>query len=524
MRTPHRHHHHHCSCAQTSYLLPVLLACLLAYSVANIFTISMYDMLLTLSGLPYLPRVMTSASYHLTAGDIMRPLPPLGDCTYLTLESTYEEARVLLSQAQHTTVGAAGVVYGVQTHTFPLVDSHSSLTLIGSVSRAALEALFLQARNGGAQAAAAAADSTAAVSATAPATAGGGTVAGRSSTTNVAPAQEASRRSSLQLPPPLPAVGSGGSTGDRGGGGAAAFVSKLLLVTPSRPGSRGVAGAASGGGGGDGADDDGYSVIEDYGEESPPAAPARAVRSGAAPAALAAAAAATAPVRTMPAVGFSASRLPASGAGAGGAMGTGGSRGASAAAAANAGAGGGGGLSRGLSLRTMRDYLFNRGGECDWSVEHFPASWLSSRITFDGVPDDVLLDLTPDEQRSYVAAVAAAGTCRAAGARLLSLRVDPAPFQVAVVTPLPKLHYLFAICLFSHIYVTHRGALVGVVRKDDLSRAEAAAAPAGSSSSSSSGSAAAVAAIGVLRGSRRGSHGSNDGADHDRTALLTAAR
>lgn len=64
---------------QISHLLPVLLATLLAYATASVFTISVYDLMLLLSDLPYLPRVYKSSLYTLTAGDIMRQYPHAGD-------------------------------------------------------------------------------------------------------------------------------------------------------------------------------------------------------------------------------------------------------------------------------------------------------------------------------------------------------------------------------------------------------------------------------------------------------------
>jgi hypothetical protein len=46
--------------------------------------------------------------------------------------------------------------------------------------------------------------------------------------------------------------------------------------------------------------------------------------------------------------------------------------------------------------------------------------------------------------------------------------VDPAPFQVPDLTSLSLLHYLFAVCMYSRIYVTQHGRLVGVAYKGDF--------------------------------------------------------
>lgn len=50
--------------------------------------------------------------------------------------------------------------------------------------------------------------------------------------------------------------------------------------------------------------------------------------------------------------------------------------------------------------------------------------------------------------------------------------VDAAPFAVTEATPLPRIHYLFAICLFSELFVTAEGALAGIILKDDLAQSK----------------------------------------------------
>lgn len=45
---------------------------------------------------------------------------------------------------------------------------------------------------------------------------------------------------------------------------------------------------------------------------------------------------------------------------------------------------------------------------------------------------------------------------------------DPAPLQLSEQLPVPKIHFLFAICLFSQMFVTRDGRLLGVVLKEDL--------------------------------------------------------
>ncbi len=46
--------------------------------------------------------------------------------------------------------------------------------------------------------------------------------------------------------------------------------------------------------------------------------------------------------------------------------------------------------------------------------------------------------------------------------------VEPAPFQIPDLTNMSLLHYLFAICMYSRMYVTRQGRLVGIVFKGDF--------------------------------------------------------
>lgn len=73
---------------QLNHMVAVLLATVLAYSVAGQFSISVYDVLLQVKGLPYLPRAHGRALYHKTAQDLMHR-----DIRFLTLhDSTFADA------------------------------------------------------------------------------------------------------------------------------------------------------------------------------------------------------------------------------------------------------------------------------------------------------------------------------------------------------------------------------------------------------------------------------------------------
>jgi chloride channel 2 len=106
---------------QLEHLLPVLLAVLIASAVGNFFGPSIYDELLKMKGLPFMPPFKSSnGSGNKTAKSIMRR-----DVLFLTTESTYEDVRTLLIQSHFAS--------------FPLVKSRKSRTLLGILPRTLLE-------------------------------------------------------------------------------------------------------------------------------------------------------------------------------------------------------------------------------------------------------------------------------------------------------------------------------------------------------------------------------------------------
>jgi hypothetical protein len=139
---------------QTRYLLPVLLATLTAISVARVFTVSLYDLLLTLSGLPYLPRVYGAAAYALAARDVMRGArgggggggggSGGGGFAVLTLSSTFGEALAIVTAAAaaagaaaHTEDGGGGgaaVAPRQAQQEIAIVDDEHGMKLLASVS------------------------------------------------------------------------------------------------------------------------------------------------------------------------------------------------------------------------------------------------------------------------------------------------------------------------------------------------------------------------------------------------------
>jgi hypothetical protein len=62
----------------------------------------------------------------------------------------------------------------------------------------------------------------------------------------------------------------------------------------------------------------------------------------------------------------------------------------------------------------------------------------------------------------------AAAAGEAGAGTLLTMVVDPAPFQVTHLTPLSTVHYLFAICLIPQAFVLEHGRLIGILTKNML--------------------------------------------------------
>jgi hypothetical protein len=92
--------------------------------------VSIYDMMMELGKLPYLPRVQNSALYGLCAKDVMHT-----QYSCLNLASTLRDAVHLLVPKRSVFEDAASLPQ------FPLVVSSGDMTFLGSVSRIDLEVL-----------------------------------------------------------------------------------------------------------------------------------------------------------------------------------------------------------------------------------------------------------------------------------------------------------------------------------------------------------------------------------------------
>ncbi|KAL0478934.1 hypothetical protein AKO1_007817, partial [Acrasis kona] len=106
---------------QLNYMVPVMIATVVATAVGNLFNLSIYDTIMKLRGLPYLSTIKpTAKTYNKTAQDIMRK-----DIQYIAVDSSLKS-----------------IVEGTKSTThfsYPVVNDSTNMTLIGSVSRGQVE-------------------------------------------------------------------------------------------------------------------------------------------------------------------------------------------------------------------------------------------------------------------------------------------------------------------------------------------------------------------------------------------------
>ncbi|XP_069722317.1 chloride channel protein 1 [Phaenicophaeus curvirostris] len=110
---------------QISHILPMMVAVILANMVAQSLQPSLYDSIIQVKKLPYLPDLGWNhiSKYNIFVEDIM-----VQDVKFVSSNCTYRELQTLL---QSTTV-----------KTLPLVDSAETMILLGSVERSELQALL----------------------------------------------------------------------------------------------------------------------------------------------------------------------------------------------------------------------------------------------------------------------------------------------------------------------------------------------------------------------------------------------
>mmetsp|Transcript_43509 Transcript_43509/g.31759 ORF Transcript_43509/g.31759 Transcript_43509/m.31759 type:complete len:176 (-) Transcript_43509:631-1158(-) len=98
---------------QTSHMIPVLIGVLTSYAVAHSLAISIYDVILQMRNLPFLPTMTTDITYNKNAGDIMNT-----KFLYLPLSAKLADIPSILNKV------------GNKPATIPVVDSRSNKTLI----------------------------------------------------------------------------------------------------------------------------------------------------------------------------------------------------------------------------------------------------------------------------------------------------------------------------------------------------------------------------------------------------------
>ena len=91
---------------QTSHMIPVLISVLCSYCIANQMAKSIFDVMLELKNLPFLPQLTNVKSYAQTAGDLMNK-----NFMYLTKNATLGDLTVIIGKV------------GSQPYTIPVVES-----------------------------------------------------------------------------------------------------------------------------------------------------------------------------------------------------------------------------------------------------------------------------------------------------------------------------------------------------------------------------------------------------------------
>uniref|UniRef100_A0A452IUW2 Uncharacterized protein n=1 Tax=Gopherus agassizii TaxID=38772 RepID=A0A452IUW2_9SAUR len=110
---------------QISHILPVMIAVILANAVAQSLQPSLYDSIIRIKKLPYLPELGWGhqEKYNVRVEDIM-----VRDVRYVTLNSKYRDLQEVL--------------YSTQLKSLALVESAESMILLGSIERAQVAALL----------------------------------------------------------------------------------------------------------------------------------------------------------------------------------------------------------------------------------------------------------------------------------------------------------------------------------------------------------------------------------------------
>ena len=116
---------------ELSYLIPVLLGVLISYALSNSIWVSIYDVLIDMKDLPYLPAVRIDEDYSLKANNIMN-----WQFTFLCKDSRLSDIGKLLSQYQNK------LLY--KSMSIPVVKSKQNQVLLFSVELQSLRKYLIQ--------------------------------------------------------------------------------------------------------------------------------------------------------------------------------------------------------------------------------------------------------------------------------------------------------------------------------------------------------------------------------------------
>ncbi|CAH1972133.1 unnamed protein product [Acanthoscelides obtectus] len=104
---------------QITHIIPIMIAVLLSNAIASLLAPSIYDSIILIKKLPYLPDLLPSSSamYNIYVEDFM-----VRDVKYIYHGMTYEQLKSLLKENR-------------RLQSFPLVDNPDSMVLLGSIQR-----------------------------------------------------------------------------------------------------------------------------------------------------------------------------------------------------------------------------------------------------------------------------------------------------------------------------------------------------------------------------------------------------
>ncbi|XP_057658260.1 chloride channel protein 2-like [Diorhabda carinulata] len=107
---------------QITHIIPMMIAVLISNAVASLLYPSIYDSIILIKKLPYLPDLLPNSSgmYNVYVENFM-----VRDVKYIFYGMTYQQLKVLLKENR-------------QRKSFPLVDSPENMVLLGSIQRMAL--------------------------------------------------------------------------------------------------------------------------------------------------------------------------------------------------------------------------------------------------------------------------------------------------------------------------------------------------------------------------------------------------